>query len=139
MLYSTAPVKKVTAVVEVKGRLVDSLQEIWKKTSEGSGISHTLYLDDYSDMQVASALVLGRVYQIDNQLIFRICLAAKQPHNYLVLSRIVWVELQTITEEEDDNSELFRFIVSSPNRFDLYDFSIIFSAFSIGLWINHAL
>ena len=54
------------------------------------------------------------------------------------LSRIVWLELQTITEEEDDNSEMFRFIVSSPNRFDLCDFSVIFSAFSIELWINHA-
>ena len=43
-----------------------------------------------------------------------------------------------ITEEEDDNSEMFRCIVSSPNRFDLCDFSIIFSAFSIELWINHA-
>ena len=57
----------------------------------------------------------------------------------LVLSRIVWVEVQTITEEEDDNSENFRCIVSSPNRFDLCDFSVIFSAFSIKLLINHAL
>ena len=48
---------------------------------------------------------------------------------FLVLSRIVWVELQTITEKEDDNSEMFRFIVSSSNSFDLCDFSVIFSAF----------
>ena len=44
-----------------------------------------------------------------------------------------------ITVEEDDYSEMFRFIVSSSNSFDLCDFSVIFSAFSIGLWINHAL
>ncbi len=56
----------------------------------------------------------------------------------MVLSRIVWVEVQTIAEEEDDNSEMFRFIVSSSTSFDLCDFSVIFSAFSIRLWINHA-
>jgi len=68
VLYSTAPVKKITAVVEVKDRLVDSLQEIWKKTSEGSGISHQLYLDYYSDRRIACAFALGNVYQIENPI-----------------------------------------------------------------------
>ena len=48
------------------------------------------------------------------------------PEIILVLPRIVWVEVQTITEEEDNNSELFKFIVSSP----IVLISLIFPSFS---------
>ncbi|MCY4674445.1 MAG: hypothetical protein OXD43_11895 [Bacteroidetes bacterium] len=68
VLYCTAPVKKITAVVEVKGRLVDCLAGIWNKTSRGSGISHSSYLDYYSGKQNASVFELGEVYQMENPM-----------------------------------------------------------------------
>lgn len=68
VLYCTAPVKKITAVVEVVGRLVDSLVDVWNITSHGSGISHSFYLDYYSGKQNASAFVLGNVYQMESPM-----------------------------------------------------------------------
>lgn len=68
VLYCTAPVKKITAVVEVKGRLVDCLADIWNKTSHGSGISHSSYLDYYSGKQSASVFELGKVYQMESPM-----------------------------------------------------------------------
>ncbi len=68
VLYCTAPVKKITAVVEVKSRLVGSLAEIWNNTSHGSGISRNSYLDYYSGKQSASAFILGDVYQMESPM-----------------------------------------------------------------------
>ena len=68
VLYCTAPVKKITAVVEVAGCLVDSLVDVWNITSHGSGISHSFYLDYYSGKQNASAFVLGNVYQMESPM-----------------------------------------------------------------------
>ncbi|MCY3628496.1 MAG: hypothetical protein F4Z62_12735 [Rhodothermaceae bacterium] len=68
VLYCTAPVKKITAVVEVKDRLVSSLLDVWDKTSRGSGISRNFYLDYYSGKQNASAFVLGNVYQMESPM-----------------------------------------------------------------------
>lgn len=68
VLYCTAPVKKITAVVEVKDRLVASLLDVWNITSRGSGISRSFYLDYYSGKQNASAFVLGNVYQMESPM-----------------------------------------------------------------------
>ena len=68
VLYCTAPVKKITAVVEVKKLLVESLSDVWDITSRGSGISHSFYLDYYSGRQNASAFVLGNVYQMESPM-----------------------------------------------------------------------
>lgn len=68
VLYCTAPVRKITAVVEVRGCLVGSLADIWDRTSRGSGISHSLYSDYYSGKQSASVFILGDVYQMESPM-----------------------------------------------------------------------
>ena len=64
VLYCTAPVKKMMAVVEVLNRVEGSPSHVWKATSFGSGIHHRVYLNYYSDRKNASAFVLGNVYAI---------------------------------------------------------------------------
>ena len=68
VLYCTAPVKKITAVVEVKDRLVASLEDIWNQTSHGAGISRCDFLEYYSGKQKASVFVLGEVYQLKDPI-----------------------------------------------------------------------
>ena len=68
VLYCTAPVKKIIAIVEVKDRLVDSLLDVWKTTSHRSGISYSSFSDYYSGKQHASAFVLGNVYPMDSPM-----------------------------------------------------------------------
>ena len=68
VLYCTAPVKKIIAMVEVKGRLVASLLDVWNDTSHGSGISYSSYSDYYSGKQNASALVLGNVHRMKSPM-----------------------------------------------------------------------
>jgi len=57
----------------------------------------------------------------------------KELLNREVLSRIVWIEIQTATKEENGNSEISKGFVSSSNGFDLLNFSVHPLCFSIGL------
>ena len=68
VLYCTAPVKKITAVAEVLGRVVGSPAHVWNVTSFGSGIPRRIYHNYYSARQSASSFVLGNVYEITNPM-----------------------------------------------------------------------
>ncbi len=64
VLYCTVPVKKITAIVEVKNCLIDSLQNVWDNTSHGSGITLNRYMDYYAGKQNACVLALGKVQKM---------------------------------------------------------------------------
>ena len=66
VLYCTAPVKKITALVDVENRLVAPVADVWSETSHGAGISHSIYLDYYMGKKNAVALTLGKVYQMES-------------------------------------------------------------------------
>jgi len=65
VLYCTAPVKKVVAIVEVVDCLIGSPSHIWDKTSYGSGISRKYFRDYFSGKKSATAFMLGNVFSID--------------------------------------------------------------------------
>ena len=64
VLYCTAPTKRVVAVAEVAGRLVDTTSKIWTDTSYGSGITYKFYTDYFSGHKHAGAFALGSVYEL---------------------------------------------------------------------------
>ena len=43
VIYSTAPVMKVVAEVEVKGIIEDTPQSVWKRTSNAAGIDKKFF------------------------------------------------------------------------------------------------
>ena len=59
LIYSTAPVKKVVALVDVTGVLQDSPQRLWQHTHAGAGISRAKFMDYFAGRTVAYAYQLG--------------------------------------------------------------------------------
>jgi predicted transcriptional regulator len=68
VLYCTAPIKMVVAVVEVAGLLVGSPSKIWADTAYGSGITRKFYRDYFSGYEKAGAFELGNIYELSNRL-----------------------------------------------------------------------
>ena len=66
VIYSTSPVKKIIAEVEVKGIISNSPDKLWKETKEYSGISKTKYMKYFKNKDVAFAYKLGKVTVYDN-------------------------------------------------------------------------
>lgn len=66
VIYSTAPVMKVVAEVEVKDIIEDTPQTVWKRTSSAAGIDKKFFDKYYSGRNIAVAYVLGCVTQFES-------------------------------------------------------------------------
>ncbi len=61
VIYSTFPVMKVVAEIEVKGVLEDKPEQLWEKTHMYSGISKDKYDKYFENKKLAYAYELGRL------------------------------------------------------------------------------
>lgn len=66
VIYSTAPVMKVVAEVEVTNIIEDTPKKVWEKTSNAAGIDKKFFDCYYSGRETAVAYVLGCVTQFDS-------------------------------------------------------------------------
>lgn len=85
VIYSTAPVMKVVAEVEVKGIIEDTPQSVWKRTADAAGIDKKFFDRYYSGRDQAVAYILGCVKQFESprQLIDYGVKAAPQSYVYI--------------------------------------------------------
>lgn len=65
IIYSTHPIMKVVAEVEIKRILEGTPEEIWKLTKEYSGISKGFYNKYYRDKATAVAYELGEIIRYE--------------------------------------------------------------------------
>lgn len=61
LIYSTAPVMKVVAEVEVTGIIEGSPQSVWQQTFSAAGIDKEFYDKYYQGKSTAVAYVLGKI------------------------------------------------------------------------------
>ncbi len=66
IIYSTSPIKKVIAEVEVKGIISNSPSQLWNETKDYSGISKIKYMKYFKNKNTAFAYILGDVIIYDN-------------------------------------------------------------------------
>ena len=65
VIYSTSPVMKVVAEVEIKDVLTDDPETVWEKTSEYAGLSKEFFNRYYEGRNTAVAFELGDVREFD--------------------------------------------------------------------------
>ena len=65
-IYSTSPVKKVVAEVEVLDILIDDKEIIWNKTKEYSGTDKIFFDKYYKNKKISVAYKLGKVTVYNN-------------------------------------------------------------------------
>lgn len=68
IIYSTAPVMKVVAEVEITGLIEGNPQSVWKKTSFAAGIDKSFFDKYYVGKTTAVAYRLGRVQRFQTPL-----------------------------------------------------------------------
>ena len=61
VIYSSSPEKKVIGTVKVKSIIVDTPDNIWKKTHKYAGISSDAFKEYFENSPIAYAYVLGKV------------------------------------------------------------------------------
>ena len=70
VIYSSAPVMKIVAEVEVEEIIEGNTDEIWEKTKNGSGTNKKLYDEYFKNKNIAVAYKLGevKVYETPKKL-----------------------------------------------------------------------
>lgn len=66
LVYATAPVKKVVALIEVETIIKASPKELWNVTKEYSGISKEFFMNYFSNCDMAYAIKFKSVYKLDH-------------------------------------------------------------------------
>ena len=67
LIYSTSPIKKVVAEVEILDILIDKKDKIWELTKNNSGIDKKFYDEYYKNKEVAVAYKLGKVTKYNKE------------------------------------------------------------------------
>lgn len=65
IIYSTSPVMKVVAEVEIKGILQEKPEKLWELTKKYSGITREFYNKYYKNKNVAIAYELGEIVRYE--------------------------------------------------------------------------
>lgn len=65
IVYATAPVKQVVALIEVESIIKESPEELWKITKEYSGISKEFFMSYFRNCNKAYAIKFKSVYKFD--------------------------------------------------------------------------
>ena len=65
VLYSTSPVKRIIAEVEVKSIITNTPDKLWNETKQYAGISKTKYMKYFANKDIAYAYKLGKVMVYD--------------------------------------------------------------------------
>lgn len=68
IIYSTAPIMKVVAEVEVTGIIEGSPQSVWKQTCLAAGIDKAFYDEYYQGKSTAVAYALGHITKYSEPL-----------------------------------------------------------------------
>lgn len=65
LVYSTSPIMKVVAKVEIRGTICASPSTLWEQTKSNSGISRKKYREYFRGCKTAYAYKLGKVERFD--------------------------------------------------------------------------
>lgn len=68
LVYTTSPVKKITALIEIDTVLCDTPRNIWSKTRKQAGITKSFYDTYFKDKGMAYAVRLKKARVLNNPL-----------------------------------------------------------------------
>ena len=98
VIYSTAPVMKVVAEVEVKDIIEDTPQIVWKRTSNAAGVDKKFFDKYYSGRNTAVAYVLGCVTRFESPRDLTDYGVKAAPQSYVYIRNDINTCLQTGTD-----------------------------------------
>ena len=95
IVYATAPIKQIVAVIEVEKVLQGTPMNIWKQTKECSGLTYKFYKSYYKGKSAAYAIKFKNVYRLERPQsisIFKEVKSAPQSYIYIGESNKVLTE-----------------------------------------------
>ena len=90
IIYATAPIKKIVALVNIDTILMDTPQNIWEQTKSGAGISQDFYTDYFKNKTVAYAIKFCKIHQLPNPVDYTVINGVKcAPQAYMYVNESI--------------------------------------------------
>lgn len=64
LVYATAPIKKIVAIIEVDKVLNNTPKSIWNQTKKQSGVSHDFFVNYFKNTSNAYAIKFRRIHKL---------------------------------------------------------------------------
>lgn len=93
VIYSTAPVSRVVAIARIEEIISESPSNVWQLTKSGAGIGKVFYDNYFTGRNIANALKLSDVFELEEPLeLNAISKSMKPPQSFC------YVEADTVRE-----------------------------------------
>lgn len=87
IVYASQPIGKVVGEISVGGYLTDTVDEIWKRTRDKSGLTHSEFLRYFSGLESANAIEIESYREYEQPIPLDVLLPGKvPPQSYCYLS-----------------------------------------------------
>lgn len=87
IVYSTAPVSKITALIEVAEVIKGDPDTLWRITREHSGISNDFFEKYFADCNLSFAIKIKRVFKIKPEQPIDLLGVKKAPQSYIYIDK----------------------------------------------------
>lgn len=64
IVYATAPIKKIVAIIEVDMVMKDTPQNIWDVTQNESGVSYEFLMNYFNNLSIVYAIKFRNIYKL---------------------------------------------------------------------------
>lgn len=68
IIYATAPIKKIVAIVEVDSVLKETPKSLWELTKKHSGVSYDFFMNYFDKAPDAYAIKFRHIYKLPNHM-----------------------------------------------------------------------
>ena len=90
LVYTTSPVKKITALVEIDSVIIDTPDAVWRKTKKQAGVTKAFFDSYYKNKEIAYAAKFKKVYKLDTPILIKNLKGIKNaPQSYIYLKEPV--------------------------------------------------
>ncbi len=86
LVYTTSPIKKITALVEIDSVIIDTPDAVWRKTKKQAGVSKAFFDLYYRNKQIAYAAKFKKVLKPSTPFLIKDLNGIKRaPQSYIYL------------------------------------------------------
>jgi len=86
VVYASAPISMVIGEFTVEGIIHDKLDDLWRETFEGAGISEEFFYDYFSNRPAGYAIIIGDTLEYSSPYKLQDTLGVRPPQSFLYLS-----------------------------------------------------
>lgn len=101
LIYTTSPVKKITALVEIDSIIIDTPDIVWRKTKKQAGVTKVFFDSYFRNKPIAYAAKFKKVHKLSTPILIKDLEGIKNaPQSYIYLQEAIKKAIELDSEHD---------------------------------------